>query len=132
MRQQATVVMHDGRLMADVVRSEACQACHACNFGQQDHVYIEVDGVDCKEGDIVNIDIDEGSVSRASVLAYGVPAAAFFAGLFAGAAVSDTDYIQAIFALAGLAAGLAAVKLADIRAKKSGRYRPRVSVSKDN
>lgn len=131
MRQEATVVRHNGRLMAEVVRSEACQACRACNFGQQERVYIDVGALKCAEGDRVTVDIDEGSVSRASVVAYGLPVAALFAGLIMGALISDTDYVQALCALAGLAVGLAAVRILDRKLRKTGRYTPRVSVIKE-
>lgn len=124
--------MHKGRLMAEVVRSEACQACRACNFGQQERVYIDIGTLKCAEGDTVTIDIDEGSVSRASVVAYGIPVASLFAGLLIGALVTDTDYIQAICALAGLIIGLAVVKYLDVILKKTGRYTPRVSLSRKN
>ena len=131
MRQEATVVRHNGRLMAKVVRSEACQACRACNFGQQERVYIDIGDLQCAEGDKVTVDIDEGSVSRASVVAYGLPVAAMFAGLLLGTLISDTDYVQALCALAGLAVGLAAVKVIDKKLKKTGRYTPKVSVIRE-
>ena len=125
------MVRHNGRLMAEVVRSEACQACRACNFGQQERVYIDIGDLQCAEGDRVTVDIDEGSVSRASVVAYGLPVAALFAGLMLGALISGRDYVQALCALAGLAAGLAAVRILDKKLKKTGRYTPRVSVIKE-
>ena len=114
-----------------MVRSEACQACRACNFGQQERVYIDIGDLQCAEGDRVTVDIDEGSVSRASVVAYGLPVAALFAGLMLGTLISGRDYVQALCALAGLAAGLAAVRILDKKLKKTGRYTPRVSVIKE-
>ena len=123
--------MHEGRLMAEVVRSEACQSCRACNFGQQERVYIDVGTLKCTEGDIVNVDIDEGSVSRASVVAYGIPVAALFIGLLVGALITETDYIQALCALAGLSGGLITVRYLDRILKKTGRYTPRVSLSRE-
>ena len=129
MKQQAKIVTHKGRLMAEVVRTEACQSCRACNFGQQERVYIDVSGVSCREGDTVDIEIHDSAVTKASAMAYGLPVAALFAGLLIGAAVSDTDYIQALCAAGGLAAGLALVKLIDRRIKRSGRYMPRVTVT---
>ena len=132
MKQEATVVRHNGRLMAEVVRSEACQACRACNFGQQERVYIDVGALKCAEGEKVTVDIDEGSVSRASVVAYGLPVAALFAGLMLGVLISETDYIQALCALAGLAAGLDAVRVLDKKLKKTGRFTPRVTLIKED
>lgn len=129
MRQEAKIVLHDGRLMAEVVRTEACQQCRACNFGQQERVYIDTGALECREGDSVYIDIDDGSVSRASVFAYGVPVAALLAGLAVGAVITDTDYLQAACAFAGLVLGLCAVKLIEKRAKRTGKYSPKVKLS---
>lgn len=123
--------MHNGRLMAEVVRSEACQQCRACNFGQQERVYIEVGDIKCAEGDEVFIEIHDGSVSKASVMAYGLPVATLFAGLLIGSAFTDKDYIQALCAAAGLAIGLAVIKIIDKRIKKSGKYMPRVTFSEN-
>lgn len=131
MRQNATIVMHDGRLMAEVVRSEACQSCRACNFGQQERVYIDIGALNCAEGDRVYIDIEDGSVSLMSLVAYGIPAAMFFAGLLLGAAVTHRDYLQALCALIGLGAGLLAVKIIEKIMKRSGRYTPHVTVSRE-
>lgn len=131
MRQEATVVSHNGRLMAEIVRTEACQNCKGCNFGRHERVYIDVGNLKCAEGDRVFVDIDEGSVSRASVVAYGIPVAAFFGGLMLGALVTGKDYIQAICALGGLGAGLVAVRFLDKRMKRGGKYTPRVTLNKE-
>ena len=131
MKQQAKIVMHKGKLMAEVVRSEACQQCRACNFGQQERVYIDIDGVKCAEGDTVYIEIHDGSVTKASFMAYGLPVAGLFLGLIIGSSVSGTDYIQALCALAGAAVGLAGVKLIDRHVKNRPEYRPRVTFTED-
>lgn len=131
MRQNAKIVMHDGRLMAEVVRSEACQNCRACNFGQQERVYIDIGALNCAEGESVYIDIKDGSVSRMSLVAYGIPTALFFAGLMLGAAVTGKDYMLALCALIGLCAGLLAVKIIERYMRRSGRYTPRVTVSRE-
>lgn len=130
MKQQAIIVRRGNKLMAEVVRSEACQQCRACNFGQQEHVYIDVGSVQCAEGDEVTIEIHDGSVSKASVMAYGLPVITLLTGLFIGSMFSDVDYIQALCALAGLGVGLAVVRIIDRRIKKTGKYEPRVTLEK--
>ena len=125
------MVKRDGRLMAEVVRSEACQACRACNFGQQERVYIDIGSLKCCEGDIVTVEIDEGRVSIASVMAYGVPVIALFGGLFIGAFVSESDIVRALCAVAGLVVGLVAVRIMDKKLKAKGSFTPRVSLMCD-
>ena len=132
MKQQAKIVMHEGRLMAEIVRSEACRSCRACNFGQQESVYIEVGDIDCREGDEVSVEIHDGAVTKASAMAYGIPVAALFAGLMTGAFSTDKDWLQAIFAVVGLCVGLCAVKLIDVKIRKTGRYTPRVTIDTKN
>lgn len=132
MKQTATVVMHNGRLMAEVVRSEACQSCRACRFGQEERVYVDLGSLKCSAGDEVELDLDDRSFSKASVMAYGIPVALFFALLFASRAVTSNEYIQALLALAGLALGLACVRIIDKYIKASGRYAPKVTISRRN
>lgn len=114
--------------MAEVTRSEACQSCRACNFGQLERVYIDIGALNCAEGDSVYIEIEEGSVSQMALVVYGIPAALFFVGLLLGAAVTDRDFLQALCAIAGLCAGLLAVKGIERIMRRSGRYTPHVTV----
>ena len=51
MKREATVVEVDGRLMAEVVRAEACQQCHACQFGQKERMLVELPEGDYHAGD---------------------------------------------------------------------------------
>lgn len=132
MRQNAKVVEHDGKLMAEVVRSEACQTCHACKFGQEERVYVDLGKLKCAIGDEVELELDDSSFSKASVIAYGVPVALFFAGLLISGRFTSADYVQGVCALAGLAIGLAIVKISEKYIKASGRYAPKVRISREN
>ena len=40
MKREAKVVRENGRLMAEVLREEACQSCRACRFGQVERVLV--------------------------------------------------------------------------------------------
>lgn len=131
MKQTARVVEHEGKLAAEVVRSEACQSCHACEFGQKEKVYVTVEDPNVREGDLVELEIEEGSLSRASILAYGVPAALFLAALFLAGRFTEKDYFQALCALGGLAVGLLIVKLTEKKHKRSGKYAPKVRLLRE-
>ena len=128
MVQRAFVVRHEGRLMAEVTRSEACQSCHACRFGQQEKVYVAVDGLVCEEGDEVEIELDNGEFSRASFVAYGVPVISCVALLFLSRLFTRAEGVQALFAAAGLALGLLFVKLFDIKSRGKGDFTPKIKL----
>ena len=113
MKQIATVVRHNGRLMAEVVRQEACRACRGCDFGRQESVYLELGDLVCQEGDQVSVETEEGTVARGSLAAYGLPALTTLAGLFLGSLFWNRDVLQALCALAGLGLGLVAVRWID-------------------
>ena len=130
MKQTANVVLHNGKLAAEVVRSEACQSCHACQFGQQERVYVDVD-IPCKEGDTVIIELDNGKFSKASLIAYGIPVLMCFVALFAASLFTENELIQAAFALFGLVIGLTAVRIFEKKARRSGSYRPKITLADD-
>ena len=56
MKREAKVVRENGRLMAEVLREEACQSCRACRFGQVERVLVELPpGGEYREGETIKI-----------------------------------------------------------------------------
>ena len=102
MKREAKVVRENGRLMAEVLREEACQSCRACRFGQVERVLVELQqGSEYREGETIELEVPDGTVSRGALLAYALPLAAMLAGLFLGARWGAAS--QAIYVLLGLA-----------------------------
>jgi sigma-E factor negative regulatory protein RseC len=132
MKQTAMVVRREGKLMAEVRRAEACGSCHACAYGRQESVYVELPKGSYEEGQVVELELDDARFSRASLIAYGIPIAAFLTGLFVARAFTDVDYIQAAAALAALALALLAIKVYDRRIKASGKYAPRARACRES
>ena len=85
MKREAKVVNVDGRLMAEVVRTEACQQCHACQFGQKERMLVELPEGNYAVGDTVELSLPDARFARASLLAYALPVATLFAGLLIAA-----------------------------------------------
>ena len=104
MKREATVVEVDGRLMAEVVRTEACLQCHACQYGQKGRVLVELPEGDYRVGDTVELSLEDARFARASLVAYALPVATLFLGLL-------------IAAFAGLSRSLAGA----LRARRAGR-----------
>lgn len=115
MKRKAVVVERDGRLMAEVVRTEACQQCRACQFGQKDSVLLELPEGDYRVGDTVEITLNERSFTRATLLAYALPVATLLLALAAASLLGLSEGVQALCALGGLAAGLGVIKLLEPR-----------------
>ena len=61
-----TSVKLDGRLMAEVVRTEACLQCHACQYGQKGRVLVELPEGDYRVGDTVELSLEDARSARAS------------------------------------------------------------------
>ncbi len=132
MKQTAIVVRHEGKLKAEVRRQEACGSCRACDYGRQESVYVDLPRGDYEVGQVVELELDDANFSRASLIAYGFPIAAFFAGLFVTRAFTDVDYIQAIAAIGALAVALIIIKIFDKHMKASGRFAPKAHACRES
>ena len=126
MKQQATVVMAEGKLMAEIIRPEACSKCRACSYGQKEHMLVPLPEGDFKAGDSVELELSESTFSRATLIAYAFPLAMFLIGLFAASLLTDSEIAMAIAAFASLGIGLLVIRLTEPRLKKSGNYMPAV------
>lgn len=121
-RQGVVVRTEDGRLMAQVERSEACEKCGACAHGQvATQRYPLPDGT-FQPGDPVAIELPDRGVLPAALLGYGVPLVMLLAGLLIGAALSLPEYAQALMALAFAVAAYVALHALEPRFRKSPRF----------
>lgn len=118
MKREATVVLHNGKLCALIVRSEACGDCHACDFGKKEEMYYPLPQGNYKEGDKVTIEISDRALGRATLIAYGLPLLCMLIGLALGAALFNAEWAQALSALVSLAAGWLIIRATE---KKRGR-----------
>ncbi len=106
MTRQAKVVKTEHGLMAEVIRSEACAQCRACQVGQTEQLLCPLPEGEYAEGDTVTISIPEHALTKATLLAYGVPLLCLVVGLLLGSAIFESEPLQAacaaVFTLAGL------------------------------
>lgn len=129
MRQTAKVVYRDGKLMAMVERPEACMSCRACEYGQRSETLVELPKGKYREGDTVEMELERGRLSKASLLAYGIPLAGLLAGLVIGNAARLTEPLQAVTAVAGALLGFGALKLLEPRFRS---FRPKATPCMQN
>jgi len=124
MKQKATVVERDGRLVGRVERPEACMKCRACDYGLNAETIVELPKGKWREGDEIELELGRGRLSKASLWAYGVPLAGLLIGLVIGSAIKIAEIWQAALALAGALAGFGVLKI--LEPKFSG-YRPLIT-----
>ena len=118
--------MAEGKLMAEIIRPEACAKCRACSYGQKARMLVPLPEGDFKAGDSVELELSETTFSRATLIAYAFPLVMFLIGLFAASLLTDSEAAMAIAAFAALGAGLLVIRLIEPRLKKSGNYMPAV------
>jgi sigma-E factor negative regulatory protein RseC len=133
--EAARVIRRDGnRVELELQRGSACGHCElsqGCGTGalgrllrrRSRPLVIETDR-DCRPGDLVELEVPESSLLRASLLVYGLPLLGMlFAGLPAAAA-GLADWLVALAACAGFAGGFVAARRA--ARFEAGNLSPRI------
>lgn len=124
MKQQATVVIVDGKPMAEVIRPEACEACHACKYGRQERMLMDLPAGNYRAGEAVELNLPDGRIGVASLLAYGLPLAGLLLGLYLGWLTFGTELSEALGALIMLGVSIIMLKLLEPRLRRSGKFNP--------
>ena len=122
MKREATVVNVNGKLMAEIVRTEACGQCHACDFGRKQKLLYPLPAGQYREGDVVTLSVSDHALTRATLLAYGLPFLCLFAGLLVGSLAFRAEWAQALTAIAFLAGGCAYLAVTEKKRRKNGKY----------
>ena len=102
-------------------RPEACEGCKGCAKGLLPKKELLTVTGQAEIGDMVDVEMPEAQMLKASMLAYAMPLALFLIGLGVGSAARLSDGVTALIALVCLALGYVAARVID---KKLGR-RPR-------
>ena len=106
-------------------RMEACESCGMCGSGRDD-TRVRIRG-DALEGDMVDVEMPDARVLKASAVTYLVPLAGLIAGLALGTAIFPTDEIMTVAAgFAGLALGLGIIKRLDRKLGRLETWQPRI------
>ena len=100
-------------------RPEACEGCKGCAKGLLPKKELLTITGQAEVGDMVDVEMPEAQMLKASMLAYAMPLALFLIGLGVGSAARLSDGVTALVALACLALGYLAARVID---KKLGRW----------
>lgn len=101
-------------------RPEACEGCKGCAKGLLPKKELLTITGQAEVGDMVDVEMPEAQMLKASMLAYAMPLALFLIGLGVGSAARLSDGVTALIALVCLGLGYAAARMID---KKLGRRR---------
>jgi len=109
---------------------EACGACHAVGAGRMIMEDVE-DRLSTRVGDLVEVEIPEGSRLVGALVGYGTPIVVLVVGYLAGVLLSDvlrtdTDLTGAVFAVVSVVVMLIAVRYRGRDLLGSDRFRPRI------
>lgn len=108
--------------MAEITRTEACGECRACQMGQKAIMHYPLPKGDYKEGDTVTLEIGDRMLTRATMIAYGIPLVSLFIGLLIGWALFKAEWAQALTSLAFLAAGSLYIVLTEKKRRTKGTF----------
>ena len=133
LRKTGTVIsVEDEMIHVLFERPEACAKCGACAEGRAKCTTITL-RAKAEVGDEVDVEIPEGRVAQASILAYTVPLIFFIAGLLASSAVREllhltisADLFSVVCGLVGIGLSLLVLRALEPHMKKSGTWQPRV------
>jgi len=132
--ERGTVILaSDGSVDVRVAAGAACESCGACCHVDRDGVTVvgARDTFGAKVGDEVEVEIPEGSDTRAGIIVFILPAVGLLAGYAGGYLAALTlgvtpDVGGAVGAVAAVVAALLVLRARGRDALSSERYRPKV------
>ncbi|MBS7228683.1 MAG: SoxR reducing system RseC family protein [Eubacteriales bacterium] len=121
-----TVVKIDGgTAVVRFKRTKACGQCKACFTLGSEEADIEMENtLNASVGDVVEIELRERSMVKASLIMYGIPLLGLIAGTLLGALISEIAAAVCGVALALLV--YCAIHLLEPRFRKKKEFRPQM------
>ena len=107
-------------------RPEACEGCKGCAKGLLPKKELLTVTGQAEIGDMVDVEMPEAQMLKASMLAYAMPLALLLLGLGAGSALKFSDGVTAVIALLCLALGYLAARLIDKKLRRRPRWQTAV------
>ena len=127
MTEQGKVIkIEKNEAVVRVQRKSACASCGMCAMKPKDsHIDARVENaLDAKEGDLVQIKLESGSVAKISLLVYILPLALAVAGMLTGIFCRLPDWANLVLFAGLLAVGFIIVFLLDKKIAKSKKLQP--------
>lgn len=120
------------RLSVCFERPSSCEGCKGCSKGLMSKSELLTVFGEAEIGDIVDVQMPEGHVFQASLLAYALPLCVMIAGLALGSVMGLGDTVAFLIALAGLALGYGLTRVFEKYLSGNKNWRPSIiAVHKD-
>lgn len=114
------------RLSVCFERPSSCEGCKGCAKGLMSKSELLTVFGEAEIGDIVDVQMPEGRVFQASLLAYALPLCVMIAGLALGTALGMSDTVSFLMALIGLALGYVLTRVFEKYLSGKKNWRPSI------
>ena len=124
LRSGKVAAAENGVLEICFERPEACAHCGQCG-GQKAETLVKIPG-DAPVGRWVDVDMPEGQVLKASLLAYVMPLLMLLGGIALGSALFEKEILWAATGLVCMGVSWFILRLIERYMKKKSRWQPKV------
>ena len=124
LRTGKVVAANGGELEVCFERPEACAHCGQCG-GQKEKTLVKFPG-DVPVGRWIDVDMPEGQVLKASVLAYVLPLVMLLGGLALGSLLFSQEALWAVTGVLCMGLAWLILRLIEKRMKQKSVWQPRV------
>ena len=124
LRSGKVVAAENGVLEVCFERPEACAHCGQCG-GQKAETFVKIPG-DAPVGRWIDVDMPEGQVLKASMLAYVMPLLMLLGGLALGSVMFENDLLKALTGIVCMGVSWLALRWVEKRMKEKSVWQPRV------
>ncbi len=114
------------RLRVCFERPDSCEGCKGCGKGFLPKKELLTVFGQAEVGDMVEVQLPEGKLFKATLLAYVLPLLFLIAGLALGTLLKMSDAVTVLLAFAGLAVGYALARAVDMKLRARPQWRPTV------
>ena len=125
LRTGRVVSAKNGELEVCFQRPEACAHCTAACGGQAHETLVTIPG-DVPVGRWIDVDMPEGQVLKASMLAYVMPLLMLLGGLALGSVLFEKEIFWALTGVVCMGASWLILRLIEKRMKQKSVWQPRV------
>ena len=124
LRTGKVIAARGGELEVCFERPEACARCGAC-AGQKEKTLVKIPG-DVPVGRWIGVDMPEGQVLKASVLAYVIPLLMLLGGIALGSALFREEVLWAVCGVASMGLSWVFLRFVDKRMKRRDIWQPKI------
>ena len=124
LRTGRVVSQKDGMMEVCFERPEACAHCGAC-AGQKEETLVKIPG-DAPAGRWIDVDMPEGQVLKASMLAYVLPLAMLLGGIALGSALFEKELLWALTGILCMGCAWLILRLIEKRMRNRSIWQPKI------